>query len=74
VIQPVLPLHECADPAPVESVVELLHPITDSATVEAATDPAVVESTVEPLHSAADPAGSSAALTETFFMCSGLNP
>jgi hypothetical protein len=56
VIQPMLPLHECAakplqDPA--ESIAET-----------AAADPIAAESTVEPLHSAADPAGSGAALTE----------
>jgi hypothetical protein len=43
-----LPLHECADPAPAEFVVEPLHSIGDSAAVE--------ESAVEPLHSTADPA------------------
>jgi hypothetical protein len=48
VIQPILPLHECADPAPVESAVESLHSVGDSAAVE--------ESAVEPLHSAPNPA------------------
>jgi hypothetical protein len=48
VIQPMLHLHECADPAPAESTTEPLHSIGDSAAVQ--------ESAVEPLHSAADPA------------------
>jgi hypothetical protein len=48
VIQPILPLHECADPAPAESAVESLHSVGDSAVVE--------ESAVEPLHSAPNPA------------------
>jgi hypothetical protein len=42
-----LPLHECADPAPAESATKHLHSVGDSAAVE--------ESVVEPLHSAADP-------------------
>jgi hypothetical protein len=50
VIQPMLPLHECADPASTESAAEPLHSIGDFATIE--------ESVVEPLHSAADPATS----------------
>jgi hypothetical protein len=66
VIQPVLPFHECADPAPAESVIEPLHSIVDSA---ATVDPADVESVVEPLHSDADPIGSSAALTKKFCLC-----
>jgi hypothetical protein len=40
------PLHECADPAPAESVAEPLHYVDDSAAVE--------ESTVEHLQSIAD--------------------
>jgi hypothetical protein len=51
VIQPMLPLHECA-----------AKPLQDPA--ESIAETAAAESTVEPLHSAADPAGSSAALTE----------
>jgi hypothetical protein len=43
VIQPMLHLHECADPAPVESAAE---PIGDSTIVD--------ESAIEPLHSAVD--------------------
>jgi hypothetical protein len=56
VIQPVLPLHECAT----ESL--------QDAAVSAA-DPAAAESTDEPLHSAADPTSSVAALTEIFYLC-----
>jgi hypothetical protein len=48
-----LPLHECADPAPAESATKHLHSVGDSAAVE--------ESVVEPLHSAADPAAAESA-------------
>jgi hypothetical protein len=48
VIQPMHPLHECADPAPTESAAEPLHSVGDSAVIE--------ESAVEPLNSAADSA------------------
>jgi hypothetical protein len=48
VIQSMLPLDECADPAPAEFAAEPLHSVGDSAAVE--------ESVVEPLHSTADPA------------------
>jgi hypothetical protein len=48
VIQPMLPLHDCADPAPAESAAEPLHSVGDSTIVE--------EFIVEPLHSAIDPA------------------
>jgi hypothetical protein len=66
VIQPVLPLHECADHAPAEFAGEPLHSIADSAAAEeAATDHAIVEA----LHSVADPTGSGVALTETFCLC-----
>jgi hypothetical protein len=66
VIQPVLPLHECADHAPTEFAIEPIHSVADStAAKEAATDPAAVE----PLHSATDPTSSGAALTETFCLC-----
>jgi hypothetical protein len=61
VIQPVLPLHECADPTPAESAVESFHSVADST----AANPA----TIEPLHSAIDPTGSGAALTETSWLC-----
>jgi hypothetical protein len=53
VIQPMLPLHECADLAPTESTTEHLHSLGDSAAVE--------ESTIEPLHSTADPAAAESA-------------
>jgi hypothetical protein len=46
VIQPMHPLHKCADPAPAESVAEPLHSIGDSAAVE--------ESAIEPLQSVVD--------------------
>jgi hypothetical protein len=46
VIQPMLHLHECADPAPAESAAEPLHSIGDSTIVD--------ESAIEPLHSAVD--------------------
>jgi hypothetical protein len=59
-IQPILPLHKCADPAPTESTAEALHSIADSAANPAA---------VEPLHSPADPVGFGATLTETFCLC-----
>jgi hypothetical protein len=65
VIQPVLPLHECADHAPAEFATEPLHSITDSA----AADPTAIESAVEPLHYAVEPASSGATLTETFNLC-----
>jgi hypothetical protein len=65
VIQPVLPLHECADPTPAESAVEPFHSVADST----AANPATIESTIEPLHSAVDPTGSGAALTETSWLC-----
>jgi hypothetical protein len=69
-IHPVLPLHECVDPAPTESATEPLHSVADSATAkEIAADPAAVESAIEPLHSATDHAGSGASLTETFCLC-----
>jgi hypothetical protein len=54
VTQLVLPLHECATESD-----------ADPATAEATT----IESATKPLHSAADPAGSTAALTETFYVC-----
>jgi hypothetical protein len=69
VIQLILPFHECADPAPVESIAEPLHFVADSVVAEATADPAVIESAVETLHSTTDPAGSGVALTETFCLC-----
>jgi hypothetical protein len=46
-IQPMLPLHECAATAPAESHAKPLHSVGDSDVVK--------ESAVDPLHSAADP-------------------
>jgi hypothetical protein len=69
VIQLVLPLHECANPAPTESTTEPLHFVADSAAAKAATDLDAVESIVEPLHSTVDPTGSGVALTKTFYLC-----
>jgi hypothetical protein len=53
VIQPILPLHKCADPAPTEYAVA--ESTTDPALVESAVaaDPAPAESSAEPLYSAA---------------------
>jgi hypothetical protein len=65
-IQLVLPFHECADFAPIETAAEPLHSVADSVATEEAT---AVESAVEPLHSAADPCGSGASQTETFCLC-----
>jgi hypothetical protein len=67
IIQLVLTLHECVDPAPAESATEPLQSVADSATA----DPVVIDSAivVEPLYSTADLAGSGAALTETFCIC-----
>jgi hypothetical protein len=45
VIQPMLPLHECADLAPTKFAADPLHFVGDSSAVE--------EFTVEPLHSTA---------------------
>jgi hypothetical protein len=64
-----LPLHECADPAPAEP----LHSVGDSAAVEesvveplhSTANPAAAESAVEPLQSVADSDAAADALTET---------
>jgi hypothetical protein len=70
VIQPVLPLHECADHAPAEFIAKPLYSVAKStAAEEATTDPAAIEFAVEPLHFVVDPAGSGAALTKTFCLC-----
>jgi hypothetical protein len=64
VIQPMLPLHDCADPAPAESAAEPLHSVGDSTIVEplhSAIDPAAAE----PLQSIADSNAVADALTET---------
>jgi hypothetical protein len=73
VIQPMLPLHECADPAPTESAAEPLHSIGDSAAIEesaveplhSTVDPATAESVAEPLQSVADSDAADDASTET---------
>jgi hypothetical protein len=65
-----LHLHECAEPAPVESAAELLHSIRDSTAVEplhSADDPAVAESAAEPLQSVADSDVAADAPTETSY-------
>jgi hypothetical protein len=53
-----LPLHECADPAPAESATEPLHSVGDSAAVEESAieslNSAAAESAAEPLQSVAD--------------------
>jgi hypothetical protein len=74
VIQPMLHLHECADPAPVESATEPLHSVGDSTAIEesvveplhSAANPAAVESTAKPLQSVADSDATTDAPTETF--------
>jgi hypothetical protein len=53
VIQPMLPLHECADPTLAESAAETLHSIGNSTVVE--------ESAIKPLYSAADPVAAKSA-------------
>jgi hypothetical protein len=74
VIQPMLHLHECADPAPAESATEPLHSVGDSTVVEesvveplhSAANPAAVESTAKPLQSVADSDATTDDPTETF--------
>jgi hypothetical protein len=56
VIQPTLPLHECADPAPAESATEPLH---------SATGPAAAKFATEPLQSIANSDAAADAPTET---------
>jgi hypothetical protein len=53
VIQPVLPIHECADLAPAASAAKSLHSVADSTTAE---------STVLPLKSVADSAAAKSAV------------
>jgi hypothetical protein len=73
VIQSMLHLHECANPAPAESATEPLHSVGDSTAVEesaieplhSATDPAAAESAIEPLQSVADSDATADAPTET---------
>jgi hypothetical protein len=52
-IQSMLHLHECADPAPAESAAKSLHSVGDFVAVE--------ESAIEPLHSTADPVAAESA-------------
>jgi hypothetical protein len=66
-MQSVLPLHECADPAPTESAATESPPVESMAVADptpvecmAATNPAPAEPSTEPLHSA-----TGAAPTET---------
>jgi hypothetical protein len=71
VIQPMLHLHECAEPAPAKP----LHFVGDSAAVEesvveplqSADDPAAVESDAEPIQSVADSDAATDAPTETSY-------
>jgi hypothetical protein len=67
VIQPILPLHECDDPAPVESAIEPLHSVADSTAAESAADlvQSVAESVVEALQSIANSDAVADAPTET---------
>jgi hypothetical protein len=67
-IQPVLPVHECANPSPAEPPAKPLYSVADSTAAKADANPATVES----LHFAADPAGSGVALTEIFCLCVGV--
>jgi hypothetical protein len=75
VIELMLHLYECAEPAPAESAVEPLHSISDSATIEkfvvealhSADDPVVAESAVEPFQSVADSDAGADAPTETYY-------
>jgi hypothetical protein len=66
-LQPMLPLLECADPAPAESAAEPLYSVGDSAAIESlhsTADPVAVESTAEPLQSVANSDAAADALTE----------
>jgi hypothetical protein len=72
-IQLMLPLHECANPAPTESATEPLHSVGDSTALEesaieplhSAANHAAVESATEPLQSIADSDAAADAPTET---------
>jgi hypothetical protein len=72
-IQPMLPLHECADPTRAESAAEPLHFVGDSTAVEEftveslhfAADPSAAESTAKPLQSVANSDVVADAPTET---------
>jgi hypothetical protein len=63
VIQPMLPLHECANPAPTESATEPLHSVGDSTAVEPLHS--VAEFAAEPLQSIANSDVAPEALTKT---------
>jgi hypothetical protein len=73
VIQPMLPLHECADPTHAKSAAEPLHFVGDFAAVEEftveslhfAADPGAAESTAKPLQSVANSDVVADAPTET---------
>jgi hypothetical protein len=63
-----LPLFECADPAPTKSAAEPLHSVGDSTAVEhlhSTTDPATAEFVVEPLQSVTDSDAAADVSTET---------
>jgi hypothetical protein len=68
-IQPMLPLHECNDPAPAESTAEPVHSVGGPTAVEEfVVEPlhsAAAESTAEPLQSVANSNAVVDALTET---------
>jgi hypothetical protein len=65
VIQPILPLHECA----VEPLQDVVESVASPKAAEATNDCAAAESAVEHLHYAADTAGFGAALTKAFCLC-----
>jgi hypothetical protein len=73
VIQQMLPLHECANPAPAVSATEPLHSVGDSHVVEEsavellhfAADPTAADSAAKPLQSVADSDAAADAPTET---------
>jgi hypothetical protein len=59
VIESVLPLHECADPAAAESAIEPLHSVADSAATESVAEP------LQSIGSIADSTAAGVAPTET---------
>jgi hypothetical protein len=68
VIQPMLHLQDCVDPAPTESAMEPLHSVGDSVAVEplhSAADPAAAEPAAKPLQFIADSNAATDALIET---------
>jgi hypothetical protein len=65
-----LHLHECAEPASVESTTESLHSVGDSTAIEplhSADDPTIAESAAEPLQCIADSNAAVDAPTETSY-------